>query len=452
MQHPTRRLIASAWLGWTVTSLLAFTAVPAVAQDATAASVSDAELAALRARIDALEAEQKKLKTAQADANLKVSWSNGAPTFSSADGAFSYHPRLRLMLDDDFSFNSAYDERNQDTTGTRSVRLGLAGKVGKPLAYLIDVETADNKTDVQNAWLAWRSKVAGLDWELRAGNSFNDRSLEGTTFASETPFMERNVVAAAILPQHGFFGNGLAGRIGARNWHASLALRGDDIDGAYAERDAWTLSSRVHVNPLLNDNGMLHLGLWGFSESLGAAQRDFSRSTIIGARFSPDIRIQSGPIEGAEDSLGYGAELAASWKSVVAWAEAGQLSVGTADDAATADFVTDAWAVAASWQVTGDPIPYSGRSGSFVIPTVKRSVLDGGPGLLTLSTRYEYLSYRDLPSGGAGGALTLGVSWYLTSAVRLMADWAHWETDNRSGNFQGEDDGDSITLRTQLSF
>lgn len=45
-----------------------------------------------------------------------------------------------------------------------------------------------------------------------------------------------------------------------------------------------------------------------------------------------------------------------------------------------------------------------------------------------------------------------GVNWYLNNWSRLMLNYVHWKTDNKVGNAQGPDSGNTVGVRAQVSF
>ncbi|WP_448122963.1 porin [Stenotrophomonas riyadhensis] len=60
--------------------------------------------------------------------------------------------------------------------------------------------------------------------------------------------------------------------------------------------------------------------------------------------------------------------------------------------------------------------------------------------------------FLDAARGGEGTAWTLGVNWYLNNWSRLMLNYVHWKTDNKVGNAQGPDSGNTVGVRAQVSF
>lgn len=105
---------------------------------------------ALDTRIAALESSQAKAP--------KVTWSKGAPEFSSADGSVVFRPRGRLFVDASSTDGSSVSDRNISGTEIRSVRLGAEGRYGI-LGWAVEGDFADNA-------VAWKSVYATVDHRL----------------------------------------------------------------------------------------------------------------------------------------------------------------------------------------------------------------------------------------------------------------------------------------------
>ncbi|KQM73170.1 MULTISPECIES: OprO/OprP family phosphate-selective porin [unclassified Sphingomonas] len=382
---------------------------------------------------------------------ITTEWGAGLPVFHSADGVYTFKPRGRILADVSSSFGSKSDTRNLTTTGMRALRLGLEGGVGTHFFYQMEADFSENEVDVVTAFMGWRDRIKpGLDYDVRAGHLFNDRGFEGSTGSDSTPFLERTTVATAIIPQRGFYGIGIMPRLFWKTGHASLTVTGDRVDGTQAVSDGRTVLARAHWNPIKTDSAVLHLGAWGFDESLSPAATTLTRNTVIGGRFNGGLRVSTGPLIGGTGTTGYGLELGGYRGPLWLMAEAGRRDARL--DAGRPDFTSKAWSLSGGFFLTGDLPPYNPRLGSFGQPKVKRPTFDGGPGAIELTGRYESLDYTDLLTGGEGWAGTLGVNWYLNSFTRLQVNAIHWNTDNRSGAVIGSDDGETVSARVAVTF
>jgi len=382
---------------------------------------------------------------------LTTEWGAGLPVFHSADGVYTFKPRGRILTDVSTSFGSDYKGRNLTTNGMRALRLGLEGGVGTHFFYQFESDFSENEVDVVTAFVGWRNRLRpGLDYDVRAGHLFNDRGFEGSTGSDSTPFLERTTVSTAIIPQRGFYGIGIMPRLFWKTGHASLTVTGDRIDGTQAVSDSRTALARAHWNPVKTDRGVLHLGVWGFDESLSSVAGTLTRNTVIGGRFNGALRVSTGTLTGGTGTTGYGLELGGYQGPLWFMAEAGRRNARL--DAGRPDFVSKAWSVSGGLFLTGDLPPYNPRLGSFGQPKVLRPTFDGGPGAIELTARYENLDYSDLVTGGEGWAATLGVNWYLNSFTRFQVNAIHWNTENRAGPYPGGDDGQTLSARVGVTF
>ncbi|AOR76714.1 OprO/OprP family phosphate-selective porin [Novosphingobium resinovorum] len=389
--------------------------------------------------------------TAVAATDVTTEWGQGLPVFHSGDGTFSFKPRGRIITDVSTTRGSKYDGRNLTTTGMRALRMGLEGTVGSHLFYQFESDFSENAVDVVTAFIGWKNKIApGLDYDVRVGHLFNDRSFEGSTGSDSTPFAERTVVATAIIPQRAFYGLGIMPRLFWKTGHASLTVTGDRIDGDQSTSDNRTVIARAHWNPIKSPRQVLHLGIWGFDEHLQPGKNTLGRNTVIGGRFNGALRLSTGDIIGGTGTTGYGAELGGYTGPLWVMAEAGERHARL--DNGRPDFVTQAWSVSGGFFITGDLPPYNPRLGSFGQPKVLRPVFDGGPGAIELTARYENLEFKDIATPAQGWAATLGANWYLNSFVRFQVNAIHWNTENTAGIYTGKDDGETLTARVGVTF
>ncbi|MGE8275352.1 MAG: porin, partial [Stenotrophomonas sp.] len=125
---------------------------------------------AVEARVAALESSQSRLP--------KVSWSKGAPEFSSADGTVAFRPRGRLFVDASSTDGSTVGDRNISGTEIRSVRLGAEGRYGI-LGWAVEGDFADNAVAWKSVYATLDHTLFGLPADLTVGNRLNDRGIDG---------------------------------------------------------------------------------------------------------------------------------------------------------------------------------------------------------------------------------------------------------------------------------
>lgn len=430
--------------------------VPAVSTTANApAPVASADQAA----IEELQSQVSLLEAAQTDQS-RIDWSGGGPEFISADGSRRLEVGGRLQFDASTTSGSAFNESDNDRnirgTTARRLQLDIAGKMSERIGYKLGYDLSSNDVSMRDAYVSSLLNWGDEDVVLYLGNKYDDRSLDGATSSNNTWFMERNFVSSAIAPDRGSYGLGLKGKVygGSRDWHASFALTNGSLGGDTDRSDTTTLMTRAHWNPWYDGTDMVHLGGWGFYEDFDRSDTTVFKNINAADNFNDNVAIRSRAISDPKSSSAYGLELATSLGSFAAAAEYGQRTVDQRDSAGGETMSYDAWGVQASYFLTGEHHGYSRKSGFWRLPEVNDSVSSGGLGAFQLAARYQELDFYDAPDypGGDGNASTLGLNWYPNGWSRVMLDYTRWNTDNRTGDFKGADDGNTLSARLQVVF
>lgn len=377
-----------------------------------------------------------------------ISWRKGGPEFRSADRAFTFHPRGRVLSDFSSTRGSAFDERNITGTEMRAVRLGAEGSIGA-LGYKIDAELADNTVSIKDAYLSYDTTLGRLPAEFYVGNRLKDRTIEGATTSTRIPFMERNAVASVGTPDSGYFGLGGQMKLIGNSWHLGVGVTGDDIGNAGDATDTLTYTVRAHWNPIKRSAGFLHVGGWYFHEDLGADANRINKTPRIALGFNDNVRVSASAIDDTTDDHAWGAELGGTWRSLWAFAETTSRTINSSSEASVEQKATSA---SAGWLLTGEKPGFSSRSGVWGTTRVLRPVTDGGMGAFEIAARYDKYDFTDAARGGEGDAWTLGVNWYLNNWSRLMLNYVHWNTNNQVGNYRGPDSGNTLGVRAQVVF
>jgi len=396
---------------------------------------------ALLPRVEALETKAKAQPT--------LNWSRGAaPRLTSPDGSLSFRLRGRLFADVSGTGGSRFGELNNTGTEIRSLRFGAEGAYNQ-LSWVIEGDFADNTTAWKSAYLALGHKLFGKGAELSVGNRLEDRGFDGASGGGNVPFQDRNVVGLALQPARGNFGVGLTERITGEHWHASFAVTGNDLSNVGNNRDTVTYSTRAHLNPIKGERGTLHLGAWGLYEDIAKGDAAGLRNWGQGGHFNDNAKTRPGALAEVTRAHAYGAELAGFFGPFWAYGEWGQRELKSA---ALGRRDYDAYALSAGWFLGGAKPSYNARAGTWGGVKVANPVTAGGAGAWELKARYESLDYTTLPTGGDGEAWTLGANWYLNNNSRILFDAVYWETNNRSGAYQGQDDGYTLNARFQVTF
>ncbi|WP_242183594.1 porin [Sphingomonas sp. CARO-RG-8B-R24-01] len=386
-------------------------------------------------------------------ADLAVDWTRGAPVLSSRDGMFSFKPRGRILADISSSTGSAYDPRNITVSTLRQFRFGGVGTIGKNLFYQFEADFRRNAVEVVQTFVGYRTKFGKTDADIRFGNLITDRGMDIGTAATANPFITTNINTTALATQGGrVYLLGVAARAGGENWHVSAAVHGDAIDSDFTRGDNRMFLTRAHWNPILTKNAVVHVGGWVYDENIPGTSPATTVVQNMSGAINNSIRVESAPLTGATGSTAFGLEFGGTLGKIYAFSEYGQRTVRGGPGATFAHAKVKALSVNGGWWITGEKPTYSSRSGTYLSPHVKHSILDGGIGAFELVARYEDMDASGLPLGGTGWAGTVGLNWYLTNNFRFMADYIHYRTDNRTGSFQGRDTGDTLAARAEVAF
>lgn len=405
-------------------------------------------IAELQSQVALLEASQSN--------QSHIDWSNGGPEFISADGSRRFSIGGRLHLDTSNTTGSEFDDRNISGSTARRLQLDLAGQLSERIGYKLGYDLANNSVSMRDAYISSLFDWGGQDVEVYVGNKYDDRSLDGATSSNSTWFMERNFVNEALGPERGSYGLGLKGKVfgNNRDWHASVAVTNGRL-GANTDRSgSTTYMGRAHWNPWYSGNNMVHIGGWGFYEDLDSSSGNVTNNINAADGYNDNVTIRARAVTNPESSRAHGIELAASLGSFAASAEYGQRTVDQREASGGESLNYDAWAVQASYFLTGEQHGYSRKSGVWRLPDIINPVSSGGWGAFQLAARYQELDFYDEPNylGGEGDATTVGLNWYPNHWARVMLNYTRWDTHNRSVSHRGPDNGDTLSARLQLVF
>jgi phosphate-selective porin OprO/OprP len=474
------------------TALVAFAAAGAAhAQDADLAALK-AQVQAMQARIDVLERQaavttaQPTVPTASSAAAAPVAtiaskpavepirWEN-SPRFTDASGA-TFKLRGRLLLDavDSTTERDGLADYHARQFKARQLFLGVEGQNGR-WAYRLEGGAISG-----GAW-SWDDAIIEYKVDNRTSILVGNQkaaSLEGLTSIKSITFMERG--AYGDLIDAGFI-LALEGVRTGPNWSVWAALQGDSINKAEAtggydpnqavERLGATV--RATWSPKLSEQDRLHLGVWlrrrdrggetGFTYS-AAANTAFRPQTGSGATF-----LSTGAVGDGDTTLGLETawvRRALSLQAEAATIKVDRISTSLSPTLGGKDFDIITAYAAASWFPTGETRPYN-PNGTFGRIRVVHPLDKGGLGALELAARYDYADLSDMAANsvvapslqtgvGTAGiyrAVTLGANWYPYSYVRLTGNLTRAKIDNR--NFGGAELDADVTVaqaRLQVEF
>jgi phosphate-selective porin OprO/OprP len=303
----------------------------------------------------------------------------------------------------------------------RRARLG-ANLVQGPLDLRVEY---DLKSDIwTDAFLRWSP---GKGHSLRIGQFKQPVYLDELTSDRVTVFMEQALPGALGIGRRLGIGYDWSGG----NWTATVTGFGQDLSGLNAGR-GW--AGRLVWLPWRDEHGFLHLAASTAWQDLDVPIGRFAARPE--AALYPRRLVDTGALTGVEAVARNGFE--AAWVRG-SWLVQSEYLRGRYDRP-VGDFVGGGWYAQASWLSGGAQRGW--RNGTIDGPKVE----DGS--VFELGAR---ISDIDLDDGAIAGGnqrnLGIGATWWLSSGVRVMANYIDVDSTRRGI----DDDPRIIELRVQLS-
>jgi len=356
-------------------------------------------------------------------------------SYKSEDKNFTIKVGGRIMLD-----TASYDDDItplHDGGEIRRLRLKVSGSVFKDWRYSYSYDAVSNKDfRIKGAYIGYR----GIDgWRLKAGNLQQPFGLEELTSSKHITFMERGLVNL-FSPSYTL---GVTANTWGDNWSATVGIFDDTIAERNQNNDgSHGFAARLAYTPIKSDDFLVHLGIATVQQNLDSDQT-VSFSTRPESHYTDSKLLSTGTLGDVDSKSLYGLE-AAMVKGP--WSLQGEYVMAELDRNDNADPDFDGWYVQGSWFATGEKRRYSSKSGAFTSVKPKSKY-----GAIELALRYSELDLEDAGvTGGRGQNTTVGVNWYITRYVRVMANYVDVSAEpNRNGN---DEDADVLQARIQAWF
>lgn len=435
-----KKYVVAALLSATVLTV----AAPARAQDRDALA---AEVAAMRAKIDSLEAKLAEIEDAKAP--TVASW-KGAPQFQDKESGWSFKPRGRLQFDTGWVGRpeGVADRGLGFSNEVRRARLGVEGGMPGGFGYKFEVDFADGGVEFADALLSYD---ATDDLGLVIGHHNNFQSLEELTSSRFLSFMERAAFTDAFNFERRL---GVSATYAAGDVIASAGVFTDSIsDLGNDDNNSIGVDGRLVFAPKLGGT-QLHLGgsahyrnnrdLAEIGTPTRYRQRPFVHST--------DTRFLATPSLAVEKETSYGLEAAAISGPLHAAGELHWLRADRSDPAATPTFFGGY--AEAGYFLTGETRGY--KNGQFDRTKVLNPVGKGGLGAFQINLRYDHLDLSDAGIvGGRQQSYAASLIWIPQDYVRFLLNYARINYDDAAIVAEGGDRDYGINVfgaRAQIDF
>ena len=442
-----------------LTLLLAAAVAPVSGQDGGSSDPPPVE-----SRIESIEERLQRLenanRTAAASANANPSRLTPTATTSGSDGIVLQNPegdyrlQIGLLVQADGQFDLSDSSRQVvDTFSFGRLRPYLRGRFSKRFEFYFNPDFAGGNLVVQDAYV---DTIFSPAFRLRAGKGKTPFGLERLHSASNLLFFNR-ALPTALVPNRDI-GIQAMGDIAGGVVSYTAAIMNGVADGARADldtNDGKDVSARVIVRPFQKTKTPLR----GFGVAMAG-----SRGRQSGAAALPSFKTQSlqqpyfsysgATVEGLRTR--YSPQFFYYYKAFGAFGEYVRTETPIRKAAVTTDVAHEAWQVAASYVLTGEPATDAAAG---VRPRANFDFGHGHLGAFQVAARYHTLKVNNrafefnLATPGSSRkveAWTIGLNWILTGNLKYTFNYERTIFDgNAKGARQAEN---AIVFRTQMNF
>lgn len=386
-----------------------------------------------------------------------------APVFStddglklmSADGAFSLQIGTMQQID-----VYAYDDDGADLadgTELRRSRLSLSGNLFKDWQYRVEYEfsktptaTGNGSSQITDAYVAY---TALKPFVLTIGQFKPAFSMEALAQDKSATFMERGLPFYLISPLT-VRTPGVQIADAGHFWSLAAGVSGAPLSESSSGDEGWGGAARGTLVPYRASNRLIHLGA-GYTWRR-PTQNNTGTPAVQGVSFSakPESDQASAMVSAALPYTDHyqfiGTELAAQWGAASLQSEYDWVEIDRDHGNADASFAS--WYAQLAYTLTGEPRPYKVDKGVFDGIKPLHPFGKDGWGAWEVAARISQIDLNDgAIVGGKLQDLTLGVSWYLNSYLRVSANYVDVLKLDRPGNALDGQKPSAFQMRFQLA-
>jgi phosphate-selective porin OprO and OprP len=403
------------------------------------------EIAALRAQLQALQARIEQLEAQASPAQAAASAPQPAPAPEPARTAVDTRGGLKVVSAD------------------KAFEVSLGGRVHfDTYAFDRDLAAATGTTEFRRARLTLQGKAYSWDYKLEqdfaAGSNLDGlrdayigtslfggkaiighfkpyRSMEELTSSNEILMMERPFASASGLFNGRQFQQGVGYQRAGERYTAGVSAF--NLRGASGPRnEGHGVAGRVTFAPVNDESRTIHLGAWASHEDLRLGSADLAAVANYAGRRGPVQTIAVTTSASGGDVTAYGLEAAGAFGPAFVQSEYVRASF---EQQGGADSDVETWYLQGGWLFGGARKPYKSATGVFGSPKV------GEDGQWELTARYDAIRNRDAV-GLDVRSWILGLNYYVNPSLRFMLNYT--QGDNRA---TGDETG-QYALRAQFAF
>jgi phosphate-selective porin OprO and OprP len=340
---------------------------------------------------------------------------------------------------------------NEKSIGLRTFMIEADGTYGRPWSYRLSLGglTQGGRFDGSQAFIDEAFIAYTADqWRWVLGQQTEPFSLENDMSGLATTFMER-ALPNALTPGN-TLGFSLSTTLGP--WFMETGFFGKDLAGSRdVSNQGLGWSGRLAFVPQGDDKQVIHLGFslsWRGLFDLIDDNHTFIRSRPeVGLT---DVRyVDTGDLPGINHISRF--DLEGAWQAGPLSLQAEYIRTILSREGAYGDAAFEGWYAYASWFPLGGSRKYAPQKALFVYPDIRSAW-----GEWEVAVRYSLLNLNNgSVRGGREQNLTLGLNWYLTPKLRVMANYVLVSNDQNAdgnGTLIGNDHPQIFQMRVQWKF
>lgn len=387
---------------------------------------------------------------------IAISTTGGGISVNSSNGN-SFKLGGRIMYDYDYydgAYNSDFsdDRLGNDSSESefRRTRLEAEGTVANDWGYNLTIDVDEGDAEIQTGFI----KYTGFSFaDILLGRFKVPFGLEELISSKWTTTIERSPITDfGFLTRQPSFQLALQGHTDSLFWGASISDEDNEDDDG---QDAYSLAGRIGGHFGIGENSFIHLAASYALRDFGdSGAMDFSSNLAV--HTAADVTVAGGTEFGVDDADQFGLEAAGVFGPLSLQGEYRMVEFDENDALANAsDVDVDGYYIQASYILTGESRVYKSGIGAFDKVKPKNS-----RGAWELVAKYEDSKVDvDIVEDEAEYSIfTLGVNWYANNNIKFSLNYLDTDTDNftsaagESLDAVGEDDGQSVSFRTQYAF
>ena len=377
---------------------------------------------------------------------------DGILTFESADKKFKTWTDVRVQLDGNTFSHDTYNATGNGVN-IRRARFALKTILYGNWYGELDLDFAGSEVELKDAYILYDFGNAFI----KGGHYKEAFSMETTTTSRYITFMERSLVSKMTPSRH----IGVSGSYVGNKWMTVGGVFfntvGDAEEVGYTKDnnkkqgidEGYSFTGKVVVNPILDNDKMLHVGLAG-SYRTPKTHLEIPNTYRFSTRSYSSINrkkyLDTDDISDVDNNVLGNVELAGMYKNFMFQSQYITNTVHRANG--LADVNLHGFYVQAGMYLFGSRYAYNQSEGEFTRPKLANSW--GG---LEFAVRYDYMDANDVDAGVTGGAAegyTAGLTWRPNPNVRIMLNYSYLNHDryaNGKGKLYIYEDANGVLYR-----